>query len=77
MISGRIYRVLRLLGICCILLGVFNMLQLPVIIVAQDKPEEQFIQLINYVRQREGLAPYDTSTLLDQAAQSHAEALQQ
>lgn len=54
---------------------VLCLLQLPGAVSAQDDPKRLFIQFINQVRQREGLAPYDTSSLLNQAAQQHAEDL--
>ena len=57
------------------LLSVFDLFLLPAVVAAQEDPESLFIQLINPARQREGLAPYDTSTLLNQAAQRHAEDL--
>jgi hypothetical protein len=73
---ARIFRQLfRALGIWLILLSGCFLWQLPDRVVAQDDPQTLFILLINQVRQREGLAPYDTSTLLNQAAQRHAEDL--
>ncbi len=57
---------------CFMLLSVFVLFLLPVVVGAQEDPASLFILLINTARQREGLAPYDTSTLLSQAAQRHA-----
>ena len=71
-IARRVFRVLRR---CFLLLSVFYLLRIPSVAVAQDDPKALFIQLINQTRQREGLPPYDTSTLLTQAAQRHAEDL--
>jgi hypothetical protein len=75
MSSRRVRKVFRVSGRCLLLLFVVSLLFLPGIAAAQDEAETLFIQLINQVRQREGLAPYDTSSLLNQAAQRHAEDL--
>lgn len=74
--NPRINRQLfRVLGRFVMLLAVVYLLQLPSVAEAQDDSKTLFIKLINQTRQREGLAPYDTSTLLNQAAQRHAEDL--
>ncbi|MGC9520641.1 MAG: CAP domain-containing protein [Anaerolineae bacterium] len=44
-------------------------------ILAQDDPRGHFLDLLNQLRLSEGLAPLGNSTLLNQAAQRHAEDL--
>ncbi len=65
-------QVFLVLGRWFVLLFVIIWCRQPSIAAAQVDPETQFIQLLNQARQREGLAPYDTSILLNQAAQRHA-----
>jgi uncharacterized protein YkwD len=47
----------------------------PIATQAQDDPRSHLFALINQARLREGLAPLGNSTLLNQAAQRHAEDL--
>jgi uncharacterized protein YkwD len=63
------------LGRWFVLLSAITLFLLPGIVAAQEDPKALFVKLINTARQREGLAPYDTSTLLNQAAQRHADDL--